>query len=383
MGTRGSCLPGSVWGHLGRIGTLVVLLLGNGTASAQGYGFVAPGEYAAMIHRTDFSLYPFIRVYLRTFDDKMQPLPDLNEDNILLLIQGRPYDPMKMQFGIQSIRGRREATRSVFVIDASRSMGHATQGVESQAHRPEADTPFEEMLRAVVRFIEGKRPQDEVAVLAVRDTKEGYAVVSRFERDGKVLARRLAAIRADGLKTRLYDATDAALRMCGTSPEGSNPVASCSVLVMSDGKDEGSAITREELMTRITDSPTPYPIYSLAYSRTSREHFKNLEALSQKSFGIYYMVGEAPSGMRRIVEKIRNMLYSDYVVTLRSYLPVDGARHDITLGVEAPSGSGNYAFDNSFFKAVRQSFTREVEEAKSLLAKKIEKLPDGAEPYYY
>lgn len=195
--------------------------------------------------------------------------------------------------------------------------------------------------------------------MAVRDTKEGYAVVSQFERGGRVLARRLTAIRADGLKTRLYDTIDAALRMCGTSPEGSDPVVSCSVLVVSDGKDEGSAITRKDLMTRIADLPVPYPIYSLAYSPTSRGHFKNLEALSKKSFGIYYKVGETPSGVQRIVEEIQNMPHSDYVVTLRSYLPVDGAKHNITLGVEAPSGSGNYAFDNSFFKAVRQSFTRE------------------------
>ncbi|WP_133510124.1 vWA domain-containing protein [Candidatus Thiosymbion oneisti] len=383
MGTRGSRLSGSVLERLRRIGMIVVLILFNGTVSAPGYGFVAPGEHAVVIYRTDFSLYPFIRIYLRTFDDKMQPLPDLNEYNVLLMIRGRPYDPRKKQFGIQSMRGRREATRSVLVIDASQSMGHKTEGVESQALRSKAHTPFEEMLRAAVRFIEGKRPQDEVAVLLVRDTKEGYAVVSRFERDGRALARRLAAMRADGLKTRLYDAIDAALRMCGTNSEDSNSVVSCSVLVMSDGKDEGSAITREDLMTRIAALPSPYPIYSLAYSPTNRTHFKNLEALSKNSLGIYYRVGERPSGMRPILAEIRNLLHSDYVVTLRSYLPADGARHDIAVGVEAPRGSGNYAFDNSFFKAIRQPFTREVEEAKLLLAKKIEKLPDGAEPYYY
>ncbi len=49
----------------------------------------------------------------------MQPLVNLNERNIGLMIQGRPYNPMKTQYGVQSIRQRQEATRTVLVIDAS------------------------------------------------------------------------------------------------------------------------------------------------------------------------------------------------------------------------------------------------------------------------
>jgi len=386
MGTRGSCLSGSVIGCLGRAGIIVVLILFSGATFARGYGFVAPGEYAVMIHRTDSSLYPFVRIYLRTFDDKMQPLPGLNERNVLLMIQGRPYDPAKMQFGIQSIRNRREATRSVLVIDAGRSMDRETGGVAFRTPGAKVNTPFEEILRVAVRFIKGKRPQDEVAVLVVRDGKEGDALVSRFERDGRMLARRLATIRADGLglRTPLYDTIDAALQMCGTDSEGSDAIVSCSVILISDGKDEGSSITCEELMARIAELLIPHPICSLAYAHTGRDYFSHLEALSKRSFGgAYYLVGETPSGMRPVLAEIRNILHSDYVVTLRSYLSADGASHPITVGVEAPSGSGNYAFDSSFFEAAQQSSRGENEETKSLLAKKLKKLPDGIEPYYY
>jgi Mg-chelatase subunit ChlD len=356
------------WSWLG-IAALLTLFSGA-TAAQQGYGFAAPGGYGLKVYRTDYSLFPFIQVYMRTFDENMQPLVNLNERNIGLMIKGRPYDPLKLQYGVQSIRQRQEATSSVLVIDASKSM---------------AGQPFEDSLKAAVRFIESKRPQDEVAILAIRDTKEGYEVVSQFERDDKALARRIADIRADGMKTRLYDGIGAALQMCAMSSQGSvvsgNYVVSCSIVVMSDGRDEGSAVSRSELMTRISNLSIPFPIYSLAYSRVSRNYFKNLEALSKNSFGTYHVVGETTSKMQNIVEGIQNILQSDYVVTLRSYVPVDGAKHSIKVGVEYPTGSGKYVYDNSEFEAIQPPPFPKIQEAISLLDQKIPALPDG-NPYY-
>lgn len=352
---------------------LFLTMLGLQSASAQGwgYGFAAPGGYGLKIYRADYSLYPFVQVYLRTFDSQMQPLVNLNERNIGVMVKGKTYDPMKRQYGIQSIRQREEATRSVLIIDASKSM---------------AGGPFEETLRAAIRFIESKRPQDEVAVLAIRDTKDGYEVVSQFERDERALARRIADIRADGMKTRLYDSIGAALQMCGMASQGSvigsgNYVVSCSIVVFSDGKDEGSSISRDELMTRISNMPIPVPIYSLAYSRIEPTFFKNLEALSKNSFGIYYLVDETTNRMQRVVEEIQNILQSDYVLTFRSYVPVDGERHNLKLGVEYPSGSGKYVYDDTTFEAIQPPPVSAIDEAMTKLNQKIPPLPDG-NPYW-
>lgn len=349
------------------------LLMSLQVVSAQGlgYGFAAPGSYGLKIYRADYALYPFVQVYFRTFDSNMQPLVNLNERNIGVMVKGRTYDPMKRQYGIQSIRQREEATRSVLIIDASKSM---------------TGEPFEEMLRAAIRYIESKRPQDEVAVLAVRDTKEGYEVVSPFERDERALARRIADIQADGEKTRLYDAVGAALQMCGMASQGTvvgagNYVVSCSLVVFSDGKDEGSSISRDELMTRISNLAIPVPIYSLAYSRIDPAYFKNLEALSKNSFGIYYLVDETTNRMQRVVEEIQNILQSDYVLTFRSYVPVDGEKHNLKLGVEYPSGSGKYVYDDTEFEAIQPPPIPEIDNAISQMSQKIPALPDG-NPYW-
>ena len=74
-------------------------------------------------------------------------------------------------------------------------------------------------------------------------------------------------------------------------------------MVFSDGEDDGSALSRAKLNARITNLSIPIPIYSIAYSRVSDEYFKNLEAISKNSFGVYYNIGEALEKMTRAEAK--------------------------------------------------------------------------------
>jgi len=347
------------------------LLFMTGRADAQGYGFAAPGGYGVKIYKVESGFYPFVQIYFRTFDQNQQPLINLNEMNIGLMVKGRAYDPMKRQYTVQSIRNRAEATRSVIVLDASKSM---------------KGPPFEAAIKASGRFIDSKRPQDEVAILAIRDTKEGYELVSDFERDPLALARRLADVRADGMKTRLYDSIGAAIQMCGMSAQGSispsprNYIVSCSIVVFSDGRDEGSAISREELNGRITAMRIPVPVYSLAYSRISPKYFQNLEAISKNSFGVYYLIGESIDRMQRVVEEIQNILQSDYVLTFRSSIPPDGESYALKLGVEYPSGSGKYRYDSARFEAIEPPPIAALQQYIKDLEKQMPASPTG--PYF-
>ncbi len=353
-----------------------LFLIGLSTAAPSfaggGVGFAAPGGYGLKIYRVSSDLYPFVQVYFRTFNERMQPLVNLNYMNVGVMVKGRSYDPRKQQYVIQSIRQRQEATRTVFVLDASKSM----QG-----------EPFAAAVRAAARFFDSKRPQDEVAILAIRDTKEGYEIVSQFERDAVSLAHRLLDVKADGMKTRLYDSIGAAMQMCGMTAQGtavapgpSNIVVSCSIVVFSDGFDEGSAVSREELNARITSLSIPIPVYSLAYSRTYKDYFKNLEAISKNSFGVYYLLGDTVDRMQQIVEEILNIVLSDYVVTFRSYLPVDGEEHGFKLGVEYPSGSGKYTYESSRFEAIEVPPAEPLMAASTQLKQAIPAVPAG--PYF-
>lgn len=360
------------WSIFLLIGTFLLISVAAVQWAIAQSGSAAPGGYGIKVYQTNSALYPFVQIYFRTFDQNMQPLVNLNERNIGLMVKGRTYDPAKQQYMVNSIRQRQEATRSVIVLDASKTM---------------AGRPFEAALQACARFIDSKRPQDEVAILAVRNTKEGYETVSGFERDTGALARRLADVRADGVKTRLYDTIGAAFQMCGSSSQGSvvpsaaSMIVSSCVVVLSDGLDDGSAISREELNTRISNMHIPIPVYSVAYSGVNQNHFKNLESISKNSFGKYYQVAEAYEKMQRVVEEVQNIIQSDYVLTFRSYLPVDGEAHACKIGVEYPSGSGKYTYESARFETLELPKLEPVKDKMKELSQMLRELNTGNDPY--
>ena len=350
---------------------LATVLLWGTSASAQLPPTPNLDSYGLRIFQVESGLYPFVQVYFRTFDQNMRPLINLNERNIGLMVKGRSYDPAKRQYMIQDIRTRDEAVRAIFVIDCSKTM---------------QDEPFEAALDAAARYVEGKRPQDQVAIIAVRDADAGYEVVSSFERDPATLVRRMADLRADGNTTRLYDGIGAAMQMSALVSQGgirstdAEYIISTSIIVFSDGKDEGSALSRSELMNRITALSNPVPIYSLAYTRVEPEHLLNLQALSKNSFGIYFPIDESVGYMTRVVEEIQNIQQSDYVLTFRAYQPVDGQAHPLKVGVEYPSNSGKIVYQGADFEAVNPPPIEEIIAMQRELDDMLNALPDG-DPY--
>lgn len=349
---------------------VLTALLGTQPAMAQLSSNSLDG-FGLKIFKVESGLYPFVEVYFRTFNQNMRPLVNLNELNIGVMVQGRSYDVSRKQYMVQSIMNREEAVRSILIMDCSKTM----KGV-----------PFEASLRAAARFIDSKRRQDQVAILATQDTTEGYEVISNFERDASALARRLADLTPNGMETRLYDTIGAAIQLSGMVSQGGSSTGSAqyiisnSIIVFSDGKDEGSAITRSELNTRITNLTIPIPIYSLAYTKINTDHLKNLQSLSKNSFGIYYPIAQAYDRMQRTVEDIQNILQNDYVVTFRSYLPVQGIAHPVKIGVEYPSRSGQMVYQSATFESIEPPPIQKIIEMQEKLDGVLKRLPD-ADPY--
>ncbi len=333
------------------------------STNLDGFGF--------KIFRVESALYPFVQVYMRSFDQRMNPLVNLNYMNIGLMVKGQVYDPNLRQYFIQSVRERSEAIRSILVLDTSKTM---------------AGEPFNGSLRASARFIDAKRPQDQVAIIALDDNLDGYTLVSNFERDPDTLGRRLADLKPDGQKTRLYDGISAALKIAGAAGAGGTTtsdatyVASTSVVVFSDGKDEDSALSRSDLMTRITNIGIPIPVYSLAYSKIEEKYLKNLQALSENSFGKYYHIGQAFNQMTRSVEDIQNIMQSDYVVTFRAYIPVDGERYNVKIGLEYPTGSGKMRYNSAYFEAISMPALDHIMQVQEKLNTALPQLKNAA-PY--
>jgi hypothetical protein len=350
---------------------LVVLVLVMGVVAKTSSAASPMGGiqgYGLKIFRVESGLYPFVNVYMRTFDQDMNPLVNLNVLNIGVMVEGRAYDPRKKQYVIQSIRNREEALRSILVLDTNKALKGAR---------------FEAMIRAAARFIDAKRPQDQVAILAMDDSTEGYTVLSNFDREPGILGRRLADLQPRSEKTRLYDGVAAAMQLAGgvggsgNSSSEVNYVVSTSILVLGSGTDEDSAINRNDLMTRISSLAIPVPIYSLCFTGQDGKEQRNLQALSKNSFGKYYSIGGTYDTITPSIEDIQNVMQSDYVLTFRSYIPVDGARHNVKVGIEYPTGSGVMYYDASTFETLEPPTFPLIIEAQQKIDKAIPALPDG------
>lgn len=351
-----------IWNRLRPVAAeLIILALVLAAVLAANIGHAATQGYGLKIFRVESGLYPFVHVYMRTFDQEMNPLVNLNVLNIGVMVEGRAYDPRKKQYLIQPIRSREEGTRSILVLDTNKVLKGAD---------------FEAMVRAAARFIDAKRPQDQVAVLALDNSSEGYTMLSNFDREPGVLGRRLADLQPRGEKTRLYDGVAAAMQMAGSAVGGDSSsdieyIVSTSIIVLGSGRDDDSAISRSDLMTRISGMKIPAPIYSLGFTAPDTKEQRNLQALAKNSFGKHYPIGTAHETITRSIEDIQNIMQSDYVLTFRAYIPVDGGRHNVKIGVEYPTGSGIMYYDASSFEAIEPPTFPRILEAQQKIDKAI------------
>lgn len=107
---------------------VLAFLLGALGASAQAP--LGNDQYAFKIYAVNSAFYPIIQVYLRTFDQNRDPLPNINYANIGLQVKGRNYDPLlidpqskRPMYDIEPLESRtREGFRTVIVLDCSLSM---------------------------------------------------------------------------------------------------------------------------------------------------------------------------------------------------------------------------------------------------------------------
>jgi hypothetical protein len=84
--------------------------------------------------------------------------------------------------------------------------------------------------------------------------------------------------------------------------------------------------------------------------------------------------------MTRTVEDIQNILQSDYVITFRAYIPVDGEKHIVKVGIEYPSGSGKMRYESGEFEAISPPVFPKILEAQERLNAIFPGLAD-ANPY--
>ncbi|MGH3019206.1 MAG: type II secretion system F family protein [Gaiellaceae bacterium] len=188
----------------------------------------------------------------------------------------------------------------VLVIDASNSM----QGA--------AITGAVEAARA---FVEQRGPNQLVAILTFN---RAPSVLLPFTADQEEIEAALAGPPGLAGKTHVYDAVSAALDLLRDAE-----IAAGSVVVLSDGSDTGSAISRTEVANRARAAGVR--VFSVGL-RSKGFDFAALEQLAADAGGTYSETASSDD-LARVFEDLGARLASEYLVRYRSASKPDSDVH--------------------------------------------------------
>jgi VWFA-related protein len=198
----------------------------------------------------------------------------------------------------------------------------------------------DDVKKIVSAFINGLAEKDQVAVVAYSDTAES---ISPFTSEKGDAAAKVGKIKADGKSYLLYDGLAQALSLyaaASTPGKGAAaaptqlPVAKA-IIVISDGRDNGSATDVEKII--LDASKRKIPIHAVGHTEVDPEPLKSLEEMSKRSGGTYkyaQSVDDIAKGLTFIKDAINKM----YVLEWKTDLDHDGKEHKVEIAFENEGG---------------------------------------------
>lgn len=233
---------------------------------------------------------PTLTAYLDILDQNGQPPGSLTPADLSAKIQGHALKVAE----VTSFDASGEGVTYIFLLDVSKSIQHVQ---------------FEEMRTAINHWIDDLNGNDRMTIFAfgaqVRQLVD-------FTADKVSLKAALKNVMPTDLQTKLYLALRDAINLRQRTDAGlSNRLV---IVILSDGKDEGSGFTADDVRALVQQSPMP--IYAIGSSRLpAKERDEYLEALNQiaiLSGGLY--VGSGP--LSATYNEIRQAIRRVFVVRL-------------------------------------------------------------------
>jgi hypothetical protein len=207
---------------------------------------------------------PAIKAYVDIVDAGGQPPAGLTPANLSALLGAQNAQVQK----VDPFPGTGEGVAYVFLLDISKSISRQQ---------------FTEMRDAIQTWIAGLKPDDRAAIGTFG---EEYRLLLDFTNDKEKLGAALNGLEPRDMHTRLYLAISQAVELDQRIDAGL-PVRRVIVL-LSDGKDEGSALTADDVLVKLRASRLP--IYTIGLSRLPSQKQRYLDVLrrfSDVSGGLY------------------------------------------------------------------------------------------------
>ncbi|MES0491660.1 MAG: VWA domain-containing protein [Leptospirales bacterium] len=243
--------------------------------------------------------FPDVKVEVSVSD--ITPIGDLNETHFEVYESGRKVNYIQVESG----KLQKQPKHLVLLIDASRSLDKRA---------------FELQIAAVRAFIEGLNENDRVAIISFEDK---VVVHCAFTTSREQMQICINSIRRGGMNTVLYDAVEEAWSLIEKNSEERN-----SVILFTDGKEEGSSVTLNDLLTKTTKVRLPVFIVGTG----QKSELTELARLSHLSGGEIYHTTEKEN-IGKIYKLLNSLLNGTYIIRYRSNMELSGSGGLTTLEI--------------------------------------------------
>jgi VWFA-related protein len=265
--------------------------------------------------------WPHARAYVNVIGASGSPIQGLSQD-LFRVYESGSGDSSKIE-RVDSLEAAQTGASIVIVVQASGAM----MGIQ------------EDIKKAVSAFVNGLSEKDQVAVVDYGETAE---IVAPFSEEKGEVAGKAAKITFTGRSFLLYDGLAQATQLyaAAASPgKGGTatllPVAKA-IIVISDGRDNGSATDVEKLISDA--NKRRIPIHAVAHSELDQDSLLNLDLISRRTGGTYRPAPNAED-INKSLTVIKDYINKMYVIQWKTRLDHDGKDHKIEIAMENEGSS--------------------------------------------
>ena len=215
-------------------------------------------------------------------DESGRPVRGLTSGNFELFVGGEKVD----NFVLEPTSTTEEPLSVILGVDVSGSMW---------------GTPFKETQKAISIFLDQLEKADFVSLMSF-GTEVGF--VADFTRERYVIRSQVEALRPVDDWTRLYDATYEAIRKGKDAP-----TTRAAVILLTDGRDEGSERNRKDAIELATGASVP--VFTIGIGENIDSEF--LQEIGQVSGGDFVSTPE-PGNISVLYQSVLEQLKHQYLI---------------------------------------------------------------------
>jgi VWFA-related protein len=278
----------------------------------------------------------FLKTYLAFNKDDDTPITGVSKNELRLSLDDSPST-------IESLTPFAETGEHMgitLLLDISKTMANR-QGIIGP-------DPFTLLVKAAQKFIDAGSPKDSYCIMTFGDEVK---VVEPFTTDKAALKEALASIKPTAHNTLLYEGVQKAFDI--NRQKGGNIPDRRAAIVISDGKDEGSGLTIEDILKN--NQATSIPVFAIGFTRIGPEYLTILRRMSSITGGRFF-ASPTPQKIDQLLLDINGYFNNSYVATheppymnaskameLKAVYTRDGLAAETTRSVLVPAVSAPVA----------------------------------------